>query len=258
MPQADPIPNTLGETVQRCQALMGDMQGRYITRAYCVPFINQAYSDIAKAIKLGSGKNFEGIVELLNVPTGTISLHPWQRYNFVDPGVQPPVNPPAVTRGPLAGLYDPLRLWVKTSGQLPQYYTPARGPRDTLPHVNPPGVTPGTYAVIVTFAWIGNQLTITPVAGPVDIQVYGRFNPPRLVKDEDALLIDPDMTDTLAYCACGLFGVEKANPTVLEGYATRGMAGVDNITASIILQTQKNPRRLATMGGRGGTCWGWS
>ena len=242
------VPNTLGETVNRCQDIMGDQTGRWISRAYIVPFINQAYSSMAKAIKLASGKNLEAVIEVLGIPTGTSSLYPYQTYG--SPNAVPPVP-----RGALWGLFDPIRMWVKTAGQLPQYYCPARI-RETLPHVNPPGITPGTYAVQVTFAWIGNKLSITPVAGPIDVQVYGRFNVPRLQQDSDALVLDGDMTDTLAYGACALAGVERTNPAILEGYKEEAIAGVDNIVASIILQCQKNPRRLSKMGG-GGTGWGW-
>ncbi len=110
----------------------------------------------------------------------------------------------------------------------------------------------------VTFCWMGNKLSITPVAGPIDIQVYGRFNPPRLVGMDDELVLYGDMTDTLAYGACSLIGVERTNPAILQGYADRATAGVDNIVADIIRQCQKNPRRLAKMGGGGGTCWGWA
>lgn len=234
-------PNTLGETIARCQALMGDPQGRLISRAYAVPFINQAYSDIAKQIKNGSGKNFEAVVEVLNVAAGTSSLYSQQ-----------------AAGKPLAGLFDPIRMWVKTAGQLPQYYTPARGPCDTLPHVNPPGITPGNYATVVTFAWIGNQLSVTPVAGAIDIQVYGRFNPPRLQADEDVLVIYGDMSDTLAYSACALMGVERTNPAILAGYVERATASIDNIIADVIRQGQKNPRRLAKIGGCGGTSYGWA
>lgn len=251
MPTINAIPNTLGDTIVRCQGIMGDPTGRWISRQYAVPFVQQAYGTMAKVIKTASGKNFEAIIEVLNVDPGTTSLAPFQTQG--NPGSNPPVQ-----RGPLAGLYDPLRLWVKTAGQLPQYYTMAVGPRDTLPHVNPPGITPGTYAVQVTFAWMGNKLSITPVAGPIDIQVYGRFNPPRLQKDEDELLLDGDMTDTLAYAACALMGVERTNPMILAGYADQATAGIDNIVANIITQCQKNPRRLARMGGSGGNCYGWT
>ncbi len=245
------LPNTLGDTINRCQGLMGDPNGRLISAAYALPFIQQAYSDIAKQVKNASGKNFEALTEVLNIPAGTSSLYPYQSYGA------PAANPP-VPRGPLVGLFDPIRMWVKTAGQLPQYYTPAAGPRDTLPHVNPPGITPGTYAVRVTFCWMGNKLAITPVAGPIDIQVYGRFNPPRLVDNNDELVIYGDMTDTLAYAACALMGVERSNPAILQGYTDRAVAGVDNIVADVIRQCQKTPRRLARMGGQGGTYWGWA
>jgi hypothetical protein len=244
---ATALPNTLGDTVSRCQALMGDRTGRWVTRAYIVPFINQAYSTIAKKIKLGSGKNFEGVVEILNVPIGTSDLSGYQRYSA----------PPDNTRGALVGLFDPLRMWVKTAGAPPQYYAEARGPRDTLSHVAPPGIQPGTFSTIVTWTWMGNKLLMTPVAGALDIQVYGRFNPPRLQKDEDVLLLYDDMTDTLAASACAMTGIERSNPEILKGWALLGESGVDDIVASIILQTQRNPRRLARLGGSGGSAWGW-
>lgn len=248
MPQATPLPNTLGETVGRCQSLMGDPKGYLISRNFAVPFINQAYSDMAKSIKNASGKNFERVVEILNVPQGTSDLSVYQEYDA------PPNNQP----GPLVGLYDPLRVWVKVAGALPQYYTEAWGPRDTLPHTQPAGVQPGNFSVVVTWTWIGNKLFITPVAGPIDVQVYGRFNPSRLQKDEDKLLLYPDMTDTLAYASCGLFGVERANPQILQGYAERAIAGVDNIVADIVRQSQGVPRRTAKMGnGRGAGWCGW-
>jgi hypothetical protein len=95
------------------------------------------------------------------------------------------------------------------------------------------------------------------VAGKIDIQVYGRVNVPRLVSDTDELVLYGDMTDTLAYYACALMGVERTNPSILQGYASEGQAGVDNIVADVIRQTQKVSRRLAKMGGHGGTAWGW-
>lgn len=250
MPQATPNPNTLGDTVLRCQALMGDPTGRWVSRAFALPFIQQAYADIGKQIKNGSGKNFEAVIEVLNVPAGTSDLSGYQAYGDY-------TRVPAIQNGPLVGLFDPLRLWTKTAGALPGYYRDAAGPRDTLPFVNPPGILPGQYASVVTFAWLGNRLSITPVAGPIDIQVYGRFNPPRLQSDDDVLVLYGDMTDTLAYAACALIGVERTNPAILTGYIERASASVDNIVADIIRQTQKNARRLAKMGGCGGSYWGW-
>lgn len=247
MAQATPLPNTLGDAVAKCQALLGDPSGQWVKRYYIVPFIQIAYSSMAKAIKNASGKNFEAVVEVLAVPPGTSDLSVYQKYDA----------PPDDKRGPLVGLFDPIRMWVKTAGQLPQYYVPAIGPRDTLPHTAPPGIPPAPYGTRVTFAWIGNKLSITPVAGAIDVQVYGRFNPPPLQADEDRLLLYDDMADTLAFLATAITGVERANPAVLQGYAQAGDAGVDNIVADIIRQCQKNPRRLAKLGGSGGYSYGW-
>lgn len=226
---------------------MGDPQGKWVTRGYLMPLIQQAYEDLESCIKNASGKNLEAVIEVLEIPPGTSSLFPYQQWVAV----------PTNNRGPLFGLSDPLKLWAKTAGQQPQFYTLATGPRDTLPHVNPPGLTPGTYECQVTWAWIGNQLSITPVAGPVDVQVYGRFNAPPLVSDSDRLVLYPKMTAVLSYAACSLVGVERSNPAVLQGYMERATAMTDNIVADIIRQSQANPRRVAIMCDAGGYRWGW-
>lgn len=254
MADANIVPNTLGEVINRCQVLMGDPKGRWITRDYAVPFINQAYSDIGHNIKNASGKTMEAVLEALNVVEGTSDLSQLQSPG--NPTAAPPVQP-----GPFNGIFDPIRMWVKTAGALPQYYTPAVGPRETLPHVRPPGITPGNYAVVVTWTWLGKKLLITPVAGAIDIQVYGRYNAPRLQQDTDPLVYDADMTDTVAYAAMALMGVERSNPVVLQGYIDRANAGVDNIVADIIRQTQRIPRRLGKLGqnpSRNGQQFGWN
>jgi hypothetical protein len=254
-PQATPLPNTLGDVVSRCQSLLAgntSSVGLY-QRPYLVPFIQQAYEDMASVIKLASGKNFEMNIQLLNVPIGQNSLYPYQSAQYKDPNTP---NSPA-TLGPLFGLYDPLRLWAKTTGALPQYWTRCNGPIDNLPFVNPPGITPGSFSTTMFWTWLGNQLLVTPVASAIDIQVYGRFDPPPLQKDEDKLLLYPRMTAALAYSASALTAVERSNPQILQGYAVRGEAMVDNIVADIIKQTQRYPRRLAKMGGSNGNFWGW-
>jgi hypothetical protein len=252
MPSANVLPNTLGEVIVRCQGIMGDPTGRVINRGYALPFIQQAYEDIDVALRLASSKNLEAVIEVLGIPAGTSSLLQFQ--NLGDPTANPPT-----ANGPLAGLYDPLKLWVKSAGNPPQYYSLGRGPRDTLPHVNPPGITPGSAlgGSTVTWAWIGNVLQITPVAGAIDMQVYGRFNPPPLVQDTQALVLYPRLTACLAYSSCALMGVERTNPAILEGYAARGEAMTDNIAADLIKQAQANPRRFAKIGGCGGSGWGY-
>jgi hypothetical protein len=251
MPGAAPLPNTLGEVVSRVQSLLGDPGGRgWASRAYCLPFINQAYEDITEFIKTGSGKNLSAVVEALGVPQGTQDLS-----NLQSPG--DPTTVPITQPGPWVGLFVPLRMWVKTAGSLPQYYTEAYGPRDTIPHVNPPGITPGNYATRVTIAWIGEKLFMTPVAGATDLQLYGRFNPPRLVKDTDRLVLYNNLTACLASQTAAFTGIERSNPAKLEGWAEECIGLRDNIVANIIKFSSREMRRLGRMGGQGGTSWGW-
>lgn len=256
-PQATALPNTLGETWQRVRSLAQGNSSLYglWQRPYLVPFINQAYEEMTSQIKTATSKTLEAVINVLNIPPGTQSLGPWQAYDFLDPSQQNPQP----TDGPLAGLYDPIRLWVKPAGALPQYFVPVRGPKDFLPNVNPPGLPVGTYGVILEWAWIGNVLLITPASAPIDIQVYGRCNPPRLVDDTDKLVIAKNMTHALAAATLAWSGIERSNTTIFQGAENRAIAGVDNIVADLTRQTQGNQRRPARMG-RGGEGWcgyGW-
>ena len=216
-----------------------------------LPFINQAYEDIESCIRNATSKQLEGVIDVLNVPPGTTDYSIFQGFG------NPNQNPPG--RGPLVGLNDPIRIWVKAAGALPQYYVPVRGPKDYFSHVNPPGIPVGTYGVVLEFAWIGGKLFITPASAAIDVQVYGRFNAPPLVDDNDRLVLYPRMTACLAYAASALTGVERSNTTILQGYADRGTAMVDNIVADLIRQTQGNPRRAGRMGngGAGWSGYGW-
>jgi hypothetical protein len=241
---ADPLPNTLGDVKQKVRGLLGDPDGDWVTDGYITPIINVTYGLQVNALKNGTGKNLEAIIECLDIAIGTSSLYPLQ-----------------APSQPLFGLSDPLELWVKTAGQPPQWYTAARGPVDVLPNVQPPGITPGWNQTRVSFVWMGQQLSITPVNGPIDVKVYGRFNPPPLQKDEDVLVVYSKMSETTAVAAAAVAGVERSNPAVLAGYAEMAIAGLDDIIADIIRQTQRNPRRLGRMGGHsgyGGGYWFWA
>ena len=253
-PQATPLVNTLGDAWNRCRSILQGNSSQYglYQRDYLLPFIQQAYEDIESCIKNATSKQLEAVIEVLNVQPGTTDYSPLQSYG------NPNQNPPG--RGPLVGLNDPIRLWVKAAGALPQYYVPVRGPKDYLPHVNPPGLPVGTYGVILEWAWIGGKLFVTAASAPIDIQVYGRFNAPPLIDANDKLVLYPRLTAPLAYTASALTGVERSNTTILQGYAERGSAMVDNIVADLIRQTQGNQRRPARMG-RGGEGWsgfGWA
>lgn len=251
MPNVTYNPNTLGEALSLMQGLLGDPNGKWVTLGYALPFLQTAYSSIATQIKIASGKNLEALLEVTDIPAGTSDLSIYQ-----DPGdvtADPPTN-----AGPLASLYDPIKLWAKSAGSLPGRYALANGPRDTLPFINPPGIAPGTWGMRITWAWIGGKLSITPVAGDIDIQVYGRCDVPTLSQQTDKLVLARNMGATLALSGAALAGVERTNPAILAGYADRANANLDNIVADIILQSQREPRRLAKMGGHGGNYWGWA
>lgn len=241
MPNAAADPNTLGDVLSKMQGLLGDVDGEWVTVGYALPFINIVYALQIKQMRLGSRRNLSALIEVLNQEAGITSFLPAQKFGK-----------------PLFGLTDPLELWTKTANAPQQYYTPARGPLDILPNIEPPGITPGSFSVRVSFAWMGNALTILPVNGPIDLKVYGRFNPPPLQKLEDVLVPYPAMSDVTALAAAALAGVERSNPAVLAGYELAATAGMDNIIADLIIQTQRNPRRVGKLASMGGGSWFWA
>jgi hypothetical protein len=231
--------NTLGDAVTECQGLLGDPDGEWVTRGYILPFIGTAYRMAYLYLKNATGRNLEGLVEVLNVLPGTTSLYPFQ-----------------AAGKPLAGLTDPLQVWWKPAGQPPNWYR-QMNPKETLPFVAAPGISSNFIGSAVCFTWRGNQLTITPMAQPVDIMVDGRFNPPPLIDDKQILVVSPDIQSPLSLGACAIAGVERSNPAVLAGYAQQSEMGLDNIAADLIRQKQLFPKRLGKVAPQYGGEWGW-
>ena len=249
-----PLPNTLGDVLSRCQGLLEDLDGDWVSLEYATPFINQAYEQLKELFQTASNKKLQDVREVLDVPLGTQSL-----YYAQSPG-DPNANP-AVPPGPLFGLRNPRRVWAKTAGVSPVYYAAARGPLDFLPMVQPPGVSSGGLSPGISWAYMGGQLRVTPVNGPTDQLVWGDFNPPRLTNLNDNLVIWDDATAIVAFVACSLIGVGRSNPAVLAGYAEAAAGMADNIVAQIILQVQGNQRRMGKLsggqfGGLGHWFWG--
>lgn len=231
--------NTLGDVVTECQGLLGDPDGEWVTRGYILPFINTAYRLAYLFLKNATGRNLEGLQEVLDLPQGTTTLYPQQA-----PGQ------------PLSGLTDPLQVWWKPAGMPANCYRPM-SPKETLPFVGPPGLQPGLLGVGMWFTWRGNQLTITPISQAIDVMVDGRFNPPPLVDDKQILVVSPDLQTPLAMSAVALTGVERANPAVLAGYSAEAEAALDNIAADLLRQKQLFPKRLGRMAPQSGGEWGW-
>ena len=244
----------LGFVRKRVQALLGDPRGSWVTKGYIDPFIDQAYGDVVLDLGNASGKNLEGVVILAAVPAGITSLYPWQNSTAV-PG-QPPAanNPPAL----LQGLYDPLEVWVKPAGAPVQCFSKV-SETGTLPHVDPLFTGQNSLGPAMFWNWMGNELRITPVNQPLDIEVTGKFGAQPLVDDTDLLSALPDIWLPVSYLTPTLAGVERSNPQVLAGYGTQYMSTRDNCVAQIIRQGQSTPARwqkFARSSGR--SQWYWT
>ena len=148
---------------------------------------------------------------------------------------------------PLAGLYTPDQVWAKPAGTPVNFFRRGSGPRQ-LPHIGPPGLqAPTSNFVEISWDWLGNVLLITPTSTALDIEVWGRFNPPALQNDADVLVVDPTMWMATAFGSAAVIGVERTNPQILQGYALEADAACDNIAAELVRQTQGNPARLRRM-----------
>lgn len=244
----------LGQVRGKIQALLGDPRGQWVTRAYINPLIDLSYAAINLNLKNASGKELEAVITVPDVPAGTTSLYPWQAGTAV-PGA--PANQNA-TPALLAGLFDPIEVWVKPAGQPVWTYSQARE-RDDLPHVNPLTTASNSLAPGVFYNWLGNRLGITPVNQPLDIEVTGKFNPPPLADDTDLLVTHEDVWIAVAYITAATAGVERSNPQILAGYAESGIAAQDNIVAAIMRQGQGTPRRFQRVSRESGlNQWFWS
>lgn len=244
----------LGFAIGRVRGLLGDRAGKWVTQAYAVDFLDQAYQTISLNLKNASGKNLQGVVTVFNVPAGTTSLYPYQNGTAV-PGQAPAAqNPPAV----LAGLFDPIQIFVKPAGQPVFYYSEAKEIQ-SLPHVNPDIASTNSLGNFMYWTWIGNQLRITPIDQPLDIEVTGKFNPPPLAANEDLLIAHEDIWIPTTFKSASLMGVERTNPAILQSYADEAVKAEDNIIAEIMRQGQSTPTRWQRIARDSGhNQWYWS
>lgn len=231
--------NTLFDVKQEVRGLLGDPDGDWVTDGYVTPIIGTTYRLQTLAIKNAAGQNLEAVQLVLNVPAGTTTLLPFQA-----PGK------------PLCGLYTVVEMWTKPAGTPPNFFREAYERRYPA-NVAPPGVPLVNGSPVVCWTWLGNQLIISPVNAALDIEVIGRFNPPPLIKNEDPLIVSPDMQSVTASGAAAVAGIERTNPALLEGYSQMAVAGVDNIAAELIRQKQHMPARLGRMDRNQSGFYGW-
>jgi hypothetical protein len=261
---------TVGDAIQKIQALLGDPRGQWVKQGYVMPILDITYASILLNIKNASAKNLYGIVTLLNVPAGTTSLYPWQ--NATGKAGDSPVgeNAPAVglaggigagapnPQPLLAGLFDPIQIFVKPAGAAVSRYARLNGPRDTLPHTDPSFIGSGAIGPRMCFSFVGNQLRITPVNAALDIEVTGRFNAPPLASPDQLLTGAEDIWIPTVFKTAALCGVERSNPQILAGYAAESTASQDNLIAQLMRTEQGNPARFQKMSREGGmAAWFW-
>lgn len=236
--------NTLFDVKQTVRSLVGDDAKEWTTDSYLNPKIQFAYRTQTLYIKRASGSNLEQLVEIPaaldanNNPTtaGLTSLAQFQQ-----PGQ------------PLEGLYEPLYMWWKPAGA-PEYQYREAFEKKTLPFVYPVS----SMMTAMYFTWRANQLFVTPVNAPVDLLIDGRFNPPALVKDEQVLVVDPDMEVPLTSATLGLVGIEAGNTGYTQAAVDMVESQADDIVAKLIRGKQGYTARAGSAARRArGLGWFW-
>jgi hypothetical protein len=243
--------NTYFDVKETVRSIIGDDDPNgWLKEGYLGPKINFAYRRQTLYIKRSTGTNLEQMVEIPNAmdsdvnPTnqGLTSLAVYQQ-----------------KEKPLYGMYEPLYIWWKLAGSRERSYREAREVKTILPGMAVPGAYSGGgfFGGGMNWCWRGNQLFVTPMNNRIDILVDGRFNPPALVKDEDVLVVDPDMEVCLTAGTIPLIGVEAGNPSY-QAMLAECEAAADDIVAKIVLQKQGVTARAGSNAQRARGCgWNW-
>jgi hypothetical protein len=243
--------NTYFDVKATVRSIVGDDDPNgWLKEAYLAPKVNYAYRNQTLYIKRSTGMNLEKMVEIPNAfdqnnnpnNQGQTSLAAYQQ-----PGKL------------LDGMYEPLYMWWKPAGAPVAAYREAHERKTILPGVAVPGVYSGAgfFSGGMEWTWRGTQLFVTPLNLPIDILVDGRFNPPALVRDNDYLVVDPDMETCVTPATMALIGIEAGNPSY-QAMAGQAEASADDIVAKLVRQKQgvtaragSNARRMCGIG------WNW-
>jgi hypothetical protein len=222
----------VNELKGRIAGLLSDPDQDSLTNAFLLPFINQAYEAEISTLK-GTCSPFETkVITLPNLPIGTTDLTAQQR----------------TAAGPLLGLTNPLRLkWKPAGAPENQYQTIARV--EDLPDLLP--IQPnGLGCSQASFEWRSNVVFITPFGIAIDLQVKGEFNPPPLLKDDDWILVHPDMGHVLAFGAAALAAVERGNPEWVQSYGALETSALNRVADQLVREQQSTTFRAGRLNGR--------
>lgn len=247
---------TVGDAIGRVRALLGDPKGTWVKDSYVLPLLDLSCGDILLYLKAAAkSMNLSAVVPVLNVPANTASLYPYQGASLRPGADANAVNPKPV----LAGLTDPLAIYVKPAGADPSMYAPIRQ-RTLLPHVSPNLNSSQGFGSSMSWSWLGNRLSITPVNFAIDLEVTGRFNPLPLTNSDLLIPGGEDMWIPLVFDTAAIAGIERSNPSLLEGYAARATAAKDNLANTLVCQGQGSPARFQKISrdsGNGYIAWFW-
>jgi hypothetical protein len=224
---------TLKDVKERVRSILGDQDADWATDAYLIPIINHVYDLQVLYLSDTCSPYITKLVVQPNLPTGTTDLAQFQ--NDVDE--------------PLWGLFNPFRLEWKQCGQPDHYYRKAEGgPGFILPDVDLNNSQP---RVSLCWTWMSFIAYLTPMPFPIDVRVYGEFQPPPLLKETDVVTVHPLLKAPLAEdsAACALR--ERSNAGQMQAYKLEGTAALDNVANLLVRGGQQVPVRLGKAhGGR--------
>lgn len=242
--------NTLKDVKSSIRSAVGDEPGEWTTDIYLLPKIQTVYRLQMTLLKQMSGQNLERVVEIpdaLDANGNSTSVGRTSLAAYQQPG------------GPLYGLYTPLRVWWKKAGAPAKFYREVSRVETVAPYNSAP-VAWDIFGSAAAWSWTGGIINISPILIPNDILVDGRFNPPELVKDEDVLVVHPDMETAVVPGVLQVMGAYDTGntPWVQNGGAAADLA-LEAIANLLITEKQSRVARAGTnawkLGMRG---WFWA
>jgi hypothetical protein len=216
--------NQLKDVKAKVRSLLGDPDGDWLTDAYLLPLINQAYEQQVNTLSATCSTYITAVRQIPAIPVGTIDLSEWQK----DP------------KQPLYGMVNPLILEWKQAGQPDNYYVQAERV-DVLPNITPATPTP---VFCLYWEWRSYTVFVTPLNFPADFRMRGEFRPAPLLKDDDIVAVHPLMANSLAYATAALAASERGNATWVQTFTQQAVVTLDDIAGQLVRAQQGTTIRI--------------
>ncbi len=212
---------TLGQVKARVRNLLDDPQGSYLTDGFLVPLIGEVYDDANSQLASTQGSWDISVVEVPDVPAGTVNLGLWQ-----------------AAGGLLETLTDqPLRIDWKPAGNNPSYYRLVRN-YGVLPDLQP-------SAGVAGWEFRSETIWLTHSSIAVDLRVRGEFAPPPLTGEESVLVSHPRIGYVVAYGTAALVATVRGNVAWTLQYEQKAREGMDEIMEQLVRAEQGQVRRVS-------------